>query len=146
MVGVTDPEWDAWRSRSLAEEEIVSLILYTGDFDATIDDQMAELVLIVVIGVRPDGRRTALEVRAVPRFKARGPIDGLFDSLIERGLRAPETYSHGSTSRLRFAVLDECLGWHPTLPSTDWLAMTVWQLIKSRGIDLERRPDRADEG
>jgi hypothetical protein len=43
---------------------------------------------------------------------------------------------------LRRSVLDENLGWKPTLSPCDELAMRVWQLIQSRAIYLERRPDR----
>ena len=56
MGGITDAEWQAWRSRSLAGEDIAQLILYQGRVSVTIDGQRAGLVLNVVIGVRPDGR------------------------------------------------------------------------------------------
>jgi hypothetical protein len=47
----------------------------------------------------------------------------------------------GSSWRLRRSVLDENLGWKPTLSSCDELAMKVWQLIQFRAIHLERRRD-----
>ena len=122
------------------------MILYQGGVTATVDGQIAELVLNVVIGVRPDGTRTVLEIQPAPRRWGDGSsIAGLWEGLEARGLRIPEQYTSGSSWRLRRSVLDENLGWKPTLSSCDELAMKVWQLIKSRAIDLERHPDRPDE-
>ena len=144
--GLTDAEWQAWRSRSLAAEDIAQVILYQGGVSATVDGQIAELVLNVVIGVCPDGTRTVLEIEPAPRrWGNHSSIAGLWEGLEARGLRIPERYTSGSSWRLRRSVLDENLGWKPTLSSCDELAMKVWQLIQSRAIDLERRPDRPDE-
>jgi len=146
MGGITDADWQAWRSRSLAAENIAELILYQGGVSATVDGQMAELVLNVVIGVRPDGTRTVLEIQPAPRrWGDHSSITGLWEGMEARGFRLPEVYTSGSSRRLSYSVLDRNLGWKPTLSCRDELAMKVWQLIQSRAIDLERRPDRPDE-
>jgi hypothetical protein len=144
--GIADPEWQAWRSRSLAEEDIAQLILYQCGVSATIDGQRTEIVLNVVIGVHPDGTRTVLEIQSAPRrWGDHSSIAGLWEGMTGRAFQLPEQYTIGSSGRLRRSVLDENLGWKPTLSCRDDLAMNVWQLIRSGAIDLEQRPDRADE-
>jgi hypothetical protein len=145
-VGCVEADWQAWRSRSLAGEDIAQLILYQGRVSATIDGQRAELVLNVVIGVRPDRTRTVLEIQPAPRrWGDHSSIAGLWEGLEARGLRIPEIYNSGSSWRLRRSVLDENLGWKPTLSCSAELAMKVWQLVRSGAIDLEQRPEQPDE-
>jgi hypothetical protein len=145
-VGRVKAEWQAWRSRSLAGEEIEHLILYQAGVSATIDGQRAELVLNVVVGVRPDLTRIVLEIQPAPRrWGDHSSIAGLWERLIARGFRIPEQYTMGSSRRLRYSVLDKHLGWKPTLSCRDELAMKVWRLIRSGAIDLEQRADQPDE-
>ena len=104
-MGNVTRDWEAWRSRSLAAEDIAQLILYQGGVSATVDGQVTELVLNVVIGVRPDGAR---------------PGACEFPSSIQRQLLVPAALSCRRKPRLEAnaILLRE-------------LAMEVWRLIQS---------------
>jgi transposase-like protein len=50
-------DWDAWNARSLAEEPIVRLILDGTVVRVRLDRKATSISLLVVLGVREDGRR-----------------------------------------------------------------------------------------
>jgi transposase-like protein len=53
-------DWDAWNSRSLAEEPIARLILDGTVVRVQVDRKVTSISLLVVIGVREDGQKVLL--------------------------------------------------------------------------------------
>jgi putative transposase len=58
-------DWDAWNARSLAEEPIVRLILDGTVVRVRLDRKATAISLLVVIGVRADGQKLLLAVKAM---------------------------------------------------------------------------------
>jgi Transposase, Mutator family len=58
-------DWDAWNARSLTEEPIVRLILDGTVVRVRLDRKATAISLLVVIGVRADGRKVLLSVKAM---------------------------------------------------------------------------------
>ena len=56
-------DWEAWNSRSLADEPIVRLILDGTVVRVRLDRKATSISLLVVIGVREDGQKILLAVR-----------------------------------------------------------------------------------
>jgi transposase-like protein len=82
-------DWDAWNARSLAEEQIVRLILDGTVVRVRLDRKATAISLLVVIGVRADGQKVLLAVKAVGGESSHAWREVL-DDLIGRGLRRPE--------------------------------------------------------
>ncbi len=82
-------DWDAWNSRSLAEEPIVRLILDGTVVRVRLDRKATSISLLVVLGVRADGQKVLLAIRSMGGESAEAWRAVLGD-LIERGLRRPE--------------------------------------------------------
>jgi putative transposase len=53
-------DWDVWRQRSLAEENIVRLILHGTVVRVRLDKKATNISLLVVLGVRRDGQKVLL--------------------------------------------------------------------------------------
>ena len=58
-------DWDAWNARSLAEEPIVRLIVDGTMVRVRLDRKATAISLLVVIGVRADGQKVLLAVKAM---------------------------------------------------------------------------------
>ena len=58
-------DWDAWNVRSLVEEPIVRLILDGTVVRVRLDRQATAISLLVIIGVRADGQKVLLAVKAM---------------------------------------------------------------------------------
>ena len=58
-------DWDAWNARSLTEEPIVRLILDGTVVRVRLDRKATAISLLVVIGVRADGQKVLLAVKAM---------------------------------------------------------------------------------
>ena len=58
-------DWDAWNARSLAAEPIVRLILDGTVVRVRLDRKATAISLLVVIGVRADGQKVLLAVKAM---------------------------------------------------------------------------------
>ena len=58
-------DWDAWNARSLANEPIVRLILDGTMVRVRLDRKATAISLLVVIGVRGDGQKILLAIRAM---------------------------------------------------------------------------------
>jgi len=56
-------DWDAWNSRSLADEPIVRLILDGTVVRVRLDRKATSISLLVVIGVREDGQKVLLAIK-----------------------------------------------------------------------------------
>ena len=82
-------DWDAWNARSLAEEPIVRLILDGTVVRVRLDRKATAVSLLVVIGVRADGQKVLLAVKAMGGESSEA-WRAVLDDLIRRGLRRPE--------------------------------------------------------
>jgi putative transposase len=82
-------DWDAWNARSLAEEPIVRLILDGTVVRVRLDRKATSISLLVVIGVRADGQKVLLAVKAMGGESTEA-WRAVLDDLIRRGLRRPE--------------------------------------------------------
>jgi putative transposase len=82
-------DWDAWVSRSLAEEPIVRLILDGTVVRVRLDRKATSISLLVVLGVRADGQKVLLAIKSMGGESAEAWRTVLGD-LIKRGLRRPE--------------------------------------------------------
>jgi putative transposase len=82
-------DWDAWNSRSLAEEPIVRLILDGTVVRVRLDRKATSISLLVVLGVRADGQKVLLAIKSMGGESAEAWRTVLGD-LIKRGLRRPE--------------------------------------------------------
>ena len=92
-------DWQAWCRRSLAEEDIVRLIL-----DGTVvrygsTARRRRSRLLVVLGIRRDGQKVLLAVRNMGG-ESEAAWRSLLDDLILRGLRVPD-----------FVIIDGAPGW-----------------------------------
>jgi putative transposase len=81
-------DWDAWNGRSLAEEPIVRLILDGTVVRVRLDRKATAISLLVVIGVRADGQKLLLAVKAMGGESTEA-WRAVLDDLIQRRLRRP---------------------------------------------------------
>jgi transposase-like protein len=82
-------DWDAWNARSLADEPIVRLILDGTVVRVRLDRQATAISLLVVIGVRADGKKVLLAIKAMGGESTEA-WRAVLDDLIGRGLQRPE--------------------------------------------------------
>jgi transposase-like protein len=82
-------DWDAWNTRSLAEEPIVRLILDGTVVRVRLDRKATSVSLLVVLGVRADGQKVLLAIKSMGGESAEA-WRTVLDDLIKRGLRRPE--------------------------------------------------------
>jgi len=78
--------WDAWNSRSLADEPIVRLILDGTVVRARLDRKATSISLLVVLGVRADGQKVLLAMKDMGGESAEAWRSVLGD-LTRRGLQ-----------------------------------------------------------
>src|SRR6266542_2058972 len=82
-------DWDAWNTRSLADEPIVRLILDGTAVKVRLDRRATSISLLVVIGVRANGQKVLLAIKSMGGESAEA-WRTVLDDLITRGLRPPE--------------------------------------------------------
>jgi putative transposase len=82
-------DWEAWGSRSLAEEPVVRLILDGTVVRVRLDRKATSISLLVVIGVRADGQKVLLAIKSMGGESTEA-WRTVLDDLIQRGLRRPE--------------------------------------------------------
>jgi putative transposase len=82
-------DWDAWNARSLAEEPIVRLILDGTAVRVRLDRKATAISLLVVIGVRANGQKVLLAIKAMGGESTEA-WRAVLDDLMRRGLRRPE--------------------------------------------------------
>jgi len=82
-------DWDAWNTRSLADEPIVRLILDGTVVRVRLDRKATSISLLVVIGVRADGQKVLLAIKSMGGESTEA-WRTVLDDLIQRGLRRPE--------------------------------------------------------
>jgi putative transposase len=84
-----ESDWEAWNARSLADEPIVRLILDGTVVRVRLDRKATSISLLVVVGVRQDGQKVLLAVKAVGG-ETKEAWRAILDDLVKRGLRKPE--------------------------------------------------------
>lgn len=81
-------DWEGWNRRSLAGDDIVRLILGGTVGRGRLDRTASNLSLLVVLGIRGDGQKVLLSVRAMGG-ESEAAWRGVLDDLLARGLRTP---------------------------------------------------------
>lgn len=82
-------DWDAWCARSLADEDIVRLILDGTVVKARLDRKATSISVLAAIGVRRDGQKILLSIRNMGG-ESKAAWRQFLDELDARGLKAPE--------------------------------------------------------
>jgi putative transposase len=82
-------DWDAWNSRSLADEPIVRLILDGTVVRVRLDRKATSISLLVVLGVRADGQKVLLAIKQMGGESTEA-WRTVLDDLVKHGLRRPE--------------------------------------------------------
>jgi hypothetical protein len=82
-------DWEAWCRRDLAGEDIVRLVLDGTVVRVRLDRKATSISLLVVLGIRRDGQKVLLAVRAMGG-ESEAAWRAVLDDLVARGLRAPE--------------------------------------------------------
>ncbi len=82
-------DWEAWCRRSLAEEDIVRLILDGTVVRIRLDRKASAISLLVVLGIRRDGQKVLLGVKNMGG-ESEAAWRALLDDLTARGLKPPE--------------------------------------------------------
>ncbi len=82
-------DWEAWCARSLAEEDVVRLILDGTVVKTRIDRKATAISVLAAIGVRRDGQKILLSIRNMGG-ESKAAWRMFLDDLDARGLRTPE--------------------------------------------------------
>jgi putative transposase len=82
-------DWEAWCRRDLGGEDVVRLVLDGTVVRVRLDRKATSISLLVVLGVRRDGQKVLLAVRAMGG-ESEAAWRAVLDDLVARGLRAPE--------------------------------------------------------
>jgi len=82
-------DWESWNRRSLADDDIVRLILDGTVVKVRLDRKATNISLLVLLGVRRDGQKLLLAVKNMGG-ESEAAWRGVLDDLIARGLRTPE--------------------------------------------------------
>lgn len=85
----TKADWESWNRRSLAEKDVVRLILDGTVVKVRLDRRATSISLLVVLGVRRDGQKVLLSVRNMGG-ESEAAWRAVLDDLIARGLRTPD--------------------------------------------------------
>jgi putative transposase len=96
-------DWDAWKTRSLADEPIVRLILDGTVVRVRLDRKATAISRLVVIGVRADGQKVLLAIKSMGGESTEA-WRAVLDNLIQRGLRRPEFLSVDGAPGLENAI------------------------------------------
>jgi putative transposase len=82
-------DWDAWCARSLADEDIIRLILDGTVIKTRIDKKATNISVLAAIGVRRDGQKVLLSIRNMGG-ESTAAWRQFLDDLDARGLKRPE--------------------------------------------------------
>jgi putative transposase len=126
-------DWEAWRRRDLAGEDVVRLILDGTVVRVRLDRKATSISLLVVLGVRRDGQKVLLAVRDMGG-EGEAAWRAVLDDLVARGLRTPE-----------FLVADGAAGLEKALAAL-WPAVPAQRCTvhKHRNL-LAHAPERLHE-
>jgi putative transposase len=126
-------DWDAWNARSLADEPIVRLILDGTVVRVRLDRKATAISLLVVIGVRADGQKVLLAVKAMGGESTEA-WRAVLDDLVSRGLRRPE-----------FLIVDGAVGLEAAIAAVwDGVPVQRCTVHKHRNL-LAHAPERLHE-
>jgi transposase-like protein len=126
-------DWEAWNARFLADEPIVRLILDGTVVRVRLDRKATSISLLVVVGVRADGQKVLLAVKAMGGESTEA-WRAVLDDLIKRGLRRPE-----------FLIVDGAPGLENALAAVwDGVPVQRCTVHKHRNL-LAHAPDRLHE-
>jgi transposase-like protein len=126
-------DWDAWNGRSLAEEPIVRLILDGTVVRVRLDRKATAISLLAVIGVRADGQKILLAVKAMGGESTEA-WRTVLDDLIRRGLRRPQ-----------FLIVDGAVGLEAAIAALwDGVPVQRCTVHKHRNL-LAHAPERLHE-
>ncbi len=103
LVGRLDPELQAWRERPLPAAAYPYLVVDARYEHARVDGRVATLGVLVVAGVRDDGRREVLAVEEVDT-ESEATYHELFKRLKDRGLRGVELVTSDDHRGLKAAI------------------------------------------
>ena len=126
-------DWEAWGRRDLAGEDIVRLVLDGTVVRVRLDRKATSVSLLVVLGVRRDGQKVLLAVRAMGG-ESEAAWRAVLDDLVARGLRTPE-----------FLIIDGAAGLEKALAAL-WPAVPAQRCTvhKHRNL-LAHAPERLHE-
>ena len=82
-------DWDAWCARSLADEDIIRLILDGTVIKTRLDKKASNISVLAAIGVRRDGQKALLSIMNMGG-ESTAAWRQFLDDLDKRGLRRPE--------------------------------------------------------
>lgn len=82
-------DWQAWQKRSLADDDIVRVILDGTAVRVRVDRKATSLSVLVALGVRRDGQKVLLALRNMGG-ESEAAWRALLDEMIGRGLVTPE--------------------------------------------------------
>jgi putative transposase len=126
-------DWDAWNSRSLADEPIVRLILDGTVVKVRLDRKATSICLLVVIGVRADGQKVLLAIKSMGS-ESKEAWRTVLDDLLKRGLRRPE-----------FLIVDGAAGLESAIAAVwDGVPVQRCTVHKHRNL-LAHAPERLHE-
>ena len=103
LVGRLDPELKAWRERPLTAAAYPYLVVDARYEHARVDGRVVTLGVLVVAGVRDDGRREILAVEAADT-ESEATYHDLFKRLEARGLRGVELVTSDDHRGLKAAI------------------------------------------
>ena len=103
LVGRLDPELAAWRTRPLTGAAYPYLVVDARYEHARVDGRVVSLGVLVVAGVRDDGRREILAV-AEADTESEATYQALFQGLKDRGLRGVELVTSDDHRGLKAAI------------------------------------------
>lgn len=103
LVGRLDPELAAWRSRPLTAAAYPYLVVDARYEHARVDGRVVSLGVLIVAGVRDDGRREILAVEEADT-ESEATYHDLFKRLKERGLRGVELVTSDDHQGLTAAI------------------------------------------
>jgi transposase-like protein len=126
-------DWEAWSQRDLGGEDIVRLILDGTVVRVRLDRKATSISLLVILGVRRDGQKVLLAVRAMGG-ESEAAWRAVLDDLVARGLRTPE-----------FLIIDGAAGLEKALAAL-WSAVPAQRCTvhKHRNL-LAHAPERLHE-
>jgi transposase-like protein len=126
-------DWEAWCRRDLGGEDVVRLVLDGTVVRVRLDRKATSVSLLVVLGVRRDGQKVLLAVRAMGG-ESEAAWRAVLDDLVARGLRTPE-----------FLIVDGAAGLEKAL-ATLWPAVPAQRCTvhKHRNL-LAHAPERLHE-
>jgi putative transposase len=103
LVGRLDPELKAWRERPLTAAAYPYLVVDARYEHARVDGRVVTLGVLVVAGVRDDGRREILAVEEADT-ESEATYHELFKRLTDRGLRGVELVTSDDHRGLKAAI------------------------------------------